>query len=184
MIVFKLMHHFGENSRRLLHRISVRYMMKHFLILILSLGFLSAQAEEYIVVSGYGLENSLMDTPKVCPEGSVCMRSWFKYKINVLRTIKGSGLSGEITAVRNQHATYIMEPDELAVFVLRKIESKEEREKFRANYMVHEFSRPETVYCFNEKPEKYDVKPEDEIKYHPVGMWERTCINQSELLAK
>ena len=166
------------------HAVNVRYMMKYFLILTLSLSFLNALADDYIVVAGYGLENSLMDTPKVCAEGTVCMRSWYKYRINVLKTIKGSSLSGEVVAVRNQHATYIMEPDELAVFILRKIESKKEREKFSANYMVHEFSRPVTVYCFNKKPEKYDVKPEDEIKYHPVGMWERTCVNQSELLAK
>ena len=158
--------------------------MKYFLILTLSFSFWSAQAEEYIVVVGYGLDNSLMDTPKVCPEGSVCMRSWFKYKINVVRTIKGPSLSGEITAVRNQHATYIMDPKEIALFVLSKIESAEDREKFNAQYMVQEFSRPETVYCFNGKPEKYDMKPEDEIKYHPVGMWERTCINKSELSAE
>jgi len=157
--------------------------MKYFLLLILSVGVFRIHAEDYIVVSGYGLENTLMDAPKVCPEGSVCMRSWYKYKIKVEKTIKGTNLLGKIVAVRNQHATFIMEPNELAIFVLSKIESIEDQEKFNAQYTVIEFSRPETVYCFNEKPEKYDMKTEDEIKYHPQGMWERTCINKLKLLS-
>ncbi len=153
-----------------------------FIVLCLLFNITFAEGKELIIVSGYGINNDYLDVQVDCPENTICSNSWFKYRIKV-KDIKlgGKKLNGEVTAIRKQHATLVMDKDELAIFVLSEIDEADIQKRFNAKYYVHEFSRPKTVYCFDEKLEKLGLEAEDEITYHPIGMWETQCINHEEL---
>ncbi len=155
--------------------------MRSIALMFLLFGSSSLVAEDFIVVSGYGLGNELMDISEDCPRNFICPNSWFKYSIKVKRVISGKQLKGKVVAVKKQHATFIMDKKELAVFVLSEILDPGTRKELNANYYVHDFSRPKTIYCFNSKINDLGLKTEDEISYHPVGMGETRCINKDEL---
>lgn len=139
------------------------------------------EGKEVIIVSGYGVENNYLDVHDDCPASTICSNSWFKYTIKVKDTLRGKKLDGEVIAIKKQHATFVMDKSELAIFVLSEISDVDIQKKFNAKYYVHEFSRPKTVYCFNEKLENLNLEVEDEISYHPIGMWETQCMNKDEL---
>jgi hypothetical protein len=76
-----------------------------------------------------------------CPDGDICLKSWWKAVIQVERTLRGSSLSGRITAAVLQH-TSMNEHYQKAVryFVLDAIEDPSMRKKLRANYYLVEGS--------------------------------------------
>lgn len=152
------------------------------IILFLLLNFTLAESKELIIVSGYAIENNYLDIHEECPTNTICSNSWFKYKIKVNNVILGEKLDDEVIAIKKQHASLMIDKSELAVFVLSKIKDTAVKRKFNAKYYVHEFSRPKTIYCFNENLEKLGLEHEDEVSYHPFGMWNTQCINREELL--
>jgi hypothetical protein len=95
-----------------------------------------------IVVVGKLITNEPMSYVKdECPDGDICLRSWWKAVIHVEKTLRGSPLSGRITAAVMQH-TSMTESYKKAVryFVLEAIEDPSMRKKLRADYYLTEGS--------------------------------------------
>ena len=127
----------------------LRYILSWALLLSVNL----ATADELLVVSGYGLENKFMNIEESCPPQALCFNSWYKYKIIVKEALQGEVPKGNLVGVKKQHAQFVMMPEVLSVFVLRKIKDKALKKKLGSDYLVVEFSYPKTIYCFNVAPQ-------------------------------
>jgi hypothetical protein len=95
-----------------------------------------------ILVVGKLITNEPMSYVKdECPDGDICLRSWWKVVILVEETLRGSPLSGRITAAVMQH-TSMNEDYKKAVryFILEAIEDPSMRKKLRADYYLTEGS--------------------------------------------
>jgi hypothetical protein len=95
-----------------------------------------------IVVVGKLITNEPMSYVRdECPDGDICLHSWWKAVIQVEKTLRGSPLSGRISAAVMQH-TSMNEHYKKAVryFVLEAIEDPSMRKKLRADYYLTEGS--------------------------------------------
>jgi hypothetical protein len=95
-----------------------------------------------IIVEGKLITNEPMSYVRdECPDADICLKSWWKAVIQVERTLRGSPLSGRITAAVMQH-TSMNQNYQKAVryFVLDAIEDPSMRKKLRADYYLTEGS--------------------------------------------
>lgn len=95
-----------------------------------------------IVVLGKLITNEPMSYVRdECPEGDICLHSWWKAVIQVQKTLRGSPLSGRITAAVSQHTSMSAEYKKaVRYFVLEAIEDASMRKKLRADYYLNQGS--------------------------------------------
>lgn len=142
-----------------------------------------ASANDLLVVSGYGIKNEIMNIEESCPPQTICPNYWYRYEIKVRDVLLNSGeAKGNLVGVRKQHDQFIMPPEELSVFVLKKIKDAKLRKKLNSDYLVVDFSRPKTIYCFNLDAKALGVELDDLITIEPAGMWKQECISGAELM--
>jgi hypothetical protein len=100
-----------------------------------------ASAADILVVGKLITNDPMSYVKDECPDGDICLRSWWKAVIQVQKTLRGSPLSGRITAAIMQH-TSMNEEYKKAVryFVLEAIEDPSMRKKLRADYYLTEES--------------------------------------------
>jgi hypothetical protein len=100
-----------------------------------------ASAADILVVGKLITNDPMSYVKDKCPDGDICLRSWWKAVIQVQKTLRGSPLSGRITAAIMQH-TSMNEEYKKAVryFVLEAIEDPSMRKKLRADYYLTEES--------------------------------------------
>lgn len=155
----------------------LRYMLGGIFLLFINY----ASANDFLVVSGYGIENKMMDIEENCPPQTLCPNNWFKYKIIVKESLKGDVTTGSLVGVKKQHDQFEMEPEELSIFVLQEIKDESLRKKLDSDYFIVEYSRPKLIYCFNSDLKALDLEPDDLIVSEPAGMWKQECIDSAEL---
>jgi len=154
-----------------------RYILSGMLLLFMNF----ASANDLIVVSGYGIENKMMNIEENCPPQTLCPNHWYKYKITVKEVLKGKVGKRSLVGVKKQHDQFEMEPDELSVFVLKEIKDEKLRKKLNSDYLVVDFSPPKVIYCFNMDIKSLGLEPADLIISEPAGMWKQECIDSTEL---
>jgi hypothetical protein len=90
------------------------------------------------VVSGRAISNVYMDHVKIdCPKGDICMGAWFKWSIDVAKTLRGPSITGRVSAVRMQHSTVVPSYEKrLRSFVLKPIEDPKQRALLRSDYYL------------------------------------------------
>lgn len=98
----------------------------------------SAAAAADSVVSGRAISNEHMDYVKFdCPKGYICLDGWFRWTIDVKRTLRGPHVTGRVIAVRMQHSTVIPSYESrLRLFVLSPIEDAKRRALLRSDYYL------------------------------------------------
>ena len=146
----------------------------NFLAVALLVTFTVVRAEDTVVL-GRLVENEPMEyVTDECPEGYICLRSWWKSVIRVDDTVKGPSISGRVSAAVMQHTR--LNPafrNSVRLFVLRPIIDPQDRAKLRVEYFLEEMSLPSETYCFSRHPMEYGLEteevysPEDEdLEYH------------------
>ncbi len=113
-----------------------------------------------IVVIGKMITNEPMSYVKDdCPDGNICMHSWWKSVIQVERTVQGTRLSGRITAAVMQHtvmnASYMKA---IRLVILAPIEDPDQRKKLRADFYLKEASPPQQMFCSAYNPKDLGLK--------------------------
>lgn len=93
---------------------------------------------------------AIEDVKMDCPEDHICMDSWFRWSLHVETLLSGPSLDKRITAATIQHAQYIPKYERsLRLFVVKPIDSEEQRRLLRADYYLQQLSPVYTMYCFN-----------------------------------
>lgn len=95
-----------------------------------------------IVVVGKLITNEPMSYVRdECPDGDICLHRWWKAVIQVEKTLRGSPLSGRVTAAVMQHTSMNAHYKKaVRYFVLEAIEEPSMRKKLRADYYLTEAS--------------------------------------------
>lgn len=97
-------------------------------------------------MSGRAISNVYVDYVKIaCPKGAICMDAWFKWSINVAKTLSGPLITGHVTAMQMQHTTVIPSYERrLRSFVLKPIVDPRQRALLRSRYYLlsTSFARP------------------------------------------
>lgn len=109
-----------------------------------------------IVVIGKMITNEPMEYVKdECPDGNLCMRSWWKSVIQVERTVQGTRLAGRITAAVAQHtAMNSRYMKAIRFIILEPIEDPKQRLKLRVDYYLKEASPPQQMFCSSYDPKE------------------------------
>jgi hypothetical protein len=100
--------------------------------------------------------------PDTCPENSICLHSWWKWVIDIDKTVSGPRASGRIVAARMQHTSLL--PANLKrfrLFVLKPIEDPKQRALLRADFYLEDFSWASTMYCLYQDPKEFGLALED-----------------------
>lgn len=140
------------------------------LLLVVSAPLLAS--DELIVVSGYSLKNRYSEIPPPCPEDHICMDSWFVHTVRVKDTLVGEEIRKKrIKAIHLQHGRYIDRSEELAVFILRRIEDADARKSFGADYQIIDFSWPYSLYCFDRPLSELGLDPDDPV----ASLYRKSC---------
>jgi hypothetical protein len=115
-----------------------------------------------IVVIGKMTTNEPMSYVKdKCPDGNLCMHSWWKSVIQVEKTVAGTPLSGRITAAVLQHTPMALSyMKAIRLIILEPIEDREQRKKLKADFYLKEASPPQKMFCSSYKPEDLGLKTE------------------------
>ena len=116
------------------------------------------------VVLGRASSNERMSyVENTCPEDAICLHSWFKWVIDVAKTVSGPSIQpGRIVTARMQHTSMIPSyRKRLRLFVLKPIDDPEERKMLRAEYYLEEMSEPHQMFCFLENPEGFGLQTEE-----------------------
>jgi hypothetical protein len=100
-----------------------------------------ASAADIVVVGKLIINEPMSYVRDDCPDSDICLHSWWKAVIQIEKTLRGSPLSGRITAAVMQH-TSMNEHYQKTVryFVLEAIEDPSMRKKLRANFYLTEGS--------------------------------------------
>jgi len=115
-------------------------------ILALHQGIAAAAATES-VVSGRAISNTHMNYVKFdCPKGYICLDGWFRWIIDVKKTLRGPTVTGRVIAARMQHTTVIPSYERrLRTFILSPIEDPKRRAHLRSDYYLISTSLAEQV---------------------------------------
>ena len=116
-----------------------------------------------IVVIGKMITNEPMSyVDDECPDGNVCMHSWWRSVIDVEQTVQGSPVSGRITAAVLQHtAMNSRYMKAIRLVILEPIEDPDQRKKLRADFYLKEASPPQQMFCSSYDPEDIGLKTEE-----------------------
>ena len=127
------------------------------LLLIALFSVADAKSEDTIAF-GRALSHEYLDVDIPCPEGYICMDSWFRWELSIDRTIAGPSIVGKVTAARLQHTNYIRKYERsLRLFVLRPIVDSKLRELVKADYHLIEVSPRKEMFCTNGNPADYGI---------------------------
>jgi hypothetical protein len=133
-------------------------------LLLTVLGILTCQCAvgADIVVIGKLITNEPMSYVKdECPDGNICMHSWWKSVIQVERTVQGTRLAGRITAAVTQHTAMNSQYMKAVRFlILAPIEDPQQRVKLRADYYLKEASPPREMFCSSYDPKELGINTE------------------------
>jgi hypothetical protein len=107
-----------------------------------------ASAEDIAVLGRLMSNVPISDLKDECPDGYICLNRWWRTEILVERTLKGSPLSGQITAAVMQH-TAMSGHYKRAVryFVLEAIQDPSTSRKLQANYYLERASIDPPPIC-------------------------------------
>lgn len=149
---------------------ALRRFFAFILLLLVSLPLLAS--EKFIVVSGHSIKNKYSDVPPPCPEDHICMDSWYVHTIRVKDTLAGEEIRKKrIKAIHLQHAKYIDRSEEVAIFILRRIDDADTRKNFGADYQIIDFSWPHALYCFDRPLSEMGLDPNDPI----ASLYRKSC---------
>ena len=137
--------------------------MKCFALCIVLVLACNAAAAADTVALGRLVKNEPMEyVPDTCPENSICLHSWWKWVIDVDKTVSGPRTSGHIVAARMQHASLLpANRKRFRLFVLRPIEDSKQRALLRADYYLEDFSWANTMYCLDRDPKEFGLSTEE-----------------------
>ena len=114
---------------------------KAFLSLLALLACRCAIASDIVVVGKLITNEPMSYVKDECPDGGICLRSWWKAVIQVEKTLQGPPLSGRITAAVMQHTSVNAQyKKRVRYFVLEAIEDPSMRKRLRADYYLKEGS--------------------------------------------
>jgi hypothetical protein len=116
------------------------------------------------VVLGHAVSNGHMDyVENTCPEGYICLHSWYKWVIDVDRTVSGPSVpTGRVVTARMQHTSMIPSyRRRLRLFVLKPIVDPEQRRELRADYFLEETSEAHQMFCFLQNPKDFDLETKE-----------------------
>jgi hypothetical protein len=101
------------------------------------------------------------DSPEeTCPPEAICLWSWSRWTLNVKKTLKGPSVKGRIRVAMKQHSPYVRSVfTTTQLFLLEPIEDASERMRLHADYILREFSEPQTMYCTFTDPVSLGVSP-------------------------
>jgi len=117
-----------------------------------------ARAEETSVVLGKARAIEFVDVDVPCPEGYICMDSWYRYDLSVDKVLTGPAVPSRIRAVHIQHADFVPRYRKaLRAFVLRPILGAEDRVKLNADFYIDDLSPAHELYCLNGTPEELGI---------------------------
>ena len=97
------------------------------------------------------------DEPKAPDEvAGICMHTWFRWTIDVERTIGGKKLSGRVFTARVQHAEMLRTyQEQMRLFALQPIEDLELKKKLHADYYLLDMSP--VMYCMSQNPKAFGL---------------------------
>ena len=136
--------------------------MKIVAAIALTLFLLRPAWAEDIVVIGKLLENKPMAyVPRECPESHICLHSWYESVVSVQKTIRGTNLSGRVSAAVMQHTSLNSRfKKSVRLFVLKPIEDPAVRAKLRVDYYLKGMSEVRQMYCLGYDPKESGLDPE------------------------
>jgi hypothetical protein len=141
----------------------------------------NVQATEPTVALGRALSNTYAKVEEPCPEGWICMNSWYRYRVKIQKSLVGPTASGTVTAVAMQHTQRRLRKGVVSLFVLTAIESVEERKRLGADFIIGEFASPETIYCVGKGAEKYGFHNLDKRGLTSIDRPDSVCVRAEEL---
>jgi hypothetical protein len=98
----------------------------------------------------------------------ICMSSWFRWTIQIQRTMSGPLITGRVASAHAQHGLYVKwYLKQVRLFVLRPIEDAETRGLLKADYYLEDFSKRLAMYCLEQDPRALGI--EDEALGRLVG---------------
>jgi hypothetical protein len=122
--------------------------------------FQPASAETTFI--GHATANVYSGVNPPCPNGEICMDTWYRWTIKVESTLSGPQLPGVIVAARLQHTEVVPRYlHELRLFVVKPIEEREQRELLRADYVLEDQSRLVEMHCLETDPRKLGLAVDD-----------------------
>jgi hypothetical protein len=107
----------------------------------------AAAATPDSVVSGRAISNTYLNDVKIgCPKGDICMDAWFRWTIDVEKTLRGPLVTGRVIAVRMQHSAVVPSYERrLRLFTLSRIEDAKQRARLRSDYYLTSTSLAEQI---------------------------------------
>jgi hypothetical protein len=114
---------------------------KAFLSVLALLGSCCASAADIVVIGKLIVNEPMSYVRDECRDGDICLHSWWKAVVQVKKTLRGTPLSGRITAAVMQHTSMNAQyKNAVRYFVLEAIEDPSMRKKLRARYYLKEGS--------------------------------------------
>ena len=136
-------------------------MKKYLLCLVVLLGWDPASAEDTVVLGRLWKNVPMEYVADTCPENSICLQSWWKWVIDIDKTVSGPPASGRIVAARPQHTSlYGPNLSRFRLFVLRPIVDQKQRKRLRADYYLEDVSFMTEMYCLAQNPTEFGLSPE------------------------
>jgi hypothetical protein len=116
-----------------------------------------------IIVIGKMISNEPMSYVKdKCPDGDLCMHSWWKSVIQVEKTVQGRLLSRRITAAVMAHTGMNLRyMRAIRLVILEPIEDPDQRRKLRADFYLKEASPRQQMFCSSYDPKDIGLKTEE-----------------------
>jgi hypothetical protein len=106
------------------------------------------------VLVGHAISQEDLDL-QACPDDDpgLCMSSWFRWTLQIDRTLQGPAIKGRIATAHRQHSRYQKwYQKEVSLFVVTPIEDPQQRQRLRADYFLEDFSQRLPMYCLSLDP--------------------------------
>jgi hypothetical protein len=92
----------------------------------------------------------------------ICMSVWFRWTLQIDRTLHGPPIKGRIATARVQHTGHLKwYLRSVRLFVLTPIEDPKKRRLLRADYFLDDLSAP--TYCLSGDPEDLGLENNKDI---------------------
>jgi hypothetical protein len=88
----------------------------------------------------------------------ICFSIWFRWTIQIQRTLSGLPITGRIAPARIEHAPFVKSYlKQFRLFVLKPIEDAQTRRLLKADYYLEDVSRRLPMYCLDQDPEELGI---------------------------
>lgn len=130
--------------------------MKSFSLALLAMTALSgASVADSVVLGRVASSKHADDVDVPCPEDAICLHSWWRWVINVNETLSGPKIHGRVVSARMQHTDMLRSAQRRQqLFVLKPIESDEQKNLLKADFYLEEMSAASKMYCLWTDPKQ------------------------------